>query len=654
MAKGSLRGMNVVEAERCVMTNLDRDTPTSSTADGHGLQWTSVRRDLARRNDRLVSIIMCVYGQIDLTDTCLTSIFRHEAGEDFELIIVDNGNDSETRRRLEQWAARHTAIKLIHNATNLNFALGNNIGFAASRGSRVVFLNNDTEVCPEWLRSLTRPLSNPNVKGVQPKLIYPDGSIQAIGIAFSDRTPMGYPIYAGKPGDYKPSQKPKRFRALTAACVAFRASDFASVEGFDTVFVNGQEDVDLCLRLGGGEQLFAYSPEVTIIHHESKTVGRRDHIEYNRQIFSERWKNANLADDLMHYSEDGIEVGEYVPDYAPWIDTGYAVWRPREVGGQETARNYAKRLPADTTIAIKISCPNSTLKDHWGDYHFAVALAAAFLRKGLRARIDFLDSWQANAMPNDINLVLRGISRFEPDPNAVNFVWVISHPDKISTDELLQFDRVFAASNIWSPHDDPSRPVEIEPLLQCTDTCRFYPRESDSSIAFARLYVANSRLVERAVVKQAIEGDITLDIFGEMWDGIAPERWIRGIKIDNVDLPRYYSNAEIILNDHWDAMRKEGFISNRIFDVLACGGNVVTDDVGGMPSELARFCTMFSSAKPIGEAIEEARQTHRRHPDRSSAAAHYIHQNHSFDDRAGTILNAMIEVVAEKRGADRT
>ena len=33
----------------------------------------------------------------------------------------------------------------------------------------------------------------------------------------------------------------------------------------------------------------------------------------------------------------------------------------------------------------------------------------------------------------------------------------------------------------------------------------------------------------------------------------------------------------MVLNDHWEDMRAEGFLSNRLFDAVASGARVVTD-----------------------------------------------------------------------------
>ena len=600
--------------------------------------WNTLRKNIPGRDDRLVSIIMCVHGAIEVTKACLKSLYRHEAGEEFELIIVDNSSDGQTRQLLQEYAARYATITLIRNEENLGFARGCNIGFAASRGARVVFLNNDTELSPEWLRSLLHPLKMPGIIGVQPKLVFPDGTIQAVGTVFSDYSPMGYHIYAGKPGDFEPTQSPMRFKAITAACMGLMARDFASVDGYDPAFINGQEDVDLCLRLGGGEKVFAYAPDSVIIHHEGSTPGRRDNIEHNRRVFHGRWADSVRCDDAQHYANAGISATSYEPDNPDWVEAGYAVWRPRQVRAENEQPPLFNRLAAGTTIAIKIACRERMFLDICGDYHFAVSLAAAFLRKGVRARVDLLQDWYAARTPGDINLVIRGKVRYEPNPLDTNLLWIISHPEKTPAREALVYDHVFVASNIWTLNDE-NQEVPFERLLQATDICRFYPENEMNAVSEQHLFVANSRGIERSVVKHALSQDMEIQIYGGLWEGLAPSEWVRADKIANIDLPAYYVSADVVLNDHWEWMRIGGFVSNRVFDVLACGGNLVTDRVEGMPREIARFCTFFDNEFPLDDALRLAKETNTS--EKRQAAASYVPQHHSFDQRAGVILKSL-------------
>lgn len=101
----------------------------------------------------------------------------------------------------------------MRNWENLNFALGCNLGFAATRGGIVVLLNNDTRVQPGWLRALTAPFNDPTVGAVQPKLLFPDGAIQTFGTVVGGRSFLPYELYRGLPGDAPHLGRP---RALLA------------------------------------------------------------------------------------------------------------------------------------------------------------------------------------------------------------------------------------------------------------------------------------------------------------------------------------------------------------------------------------------------------------------------------------------------------
>ena len=262
------------------------------------IDWHSLRSQAPERDPDLVSIIVCVYNQYSLTQKCLNALVRQCGRAKVEIIMVNNGSDEETSGLLDEWADRDGRITVIHNFDNLNFSLGNNVGLAASQGARVIFLNNDTEVQPGWMEPLLAPLADPEVMGSQPKLLYPDGKVQCVGVVFSGKTPLGYPIYVDEAADSPLVAQNRRFRAITGACFAMRAADFAAVGGFDPIFINGQEDIDLCYRLGHGRHVFEYAAGSTVTHHEGRTKGRGRFIIHNRYSYTARWGEAFPGDDV--------------------------------------------------------------------------------------------------------------------------------------------------------------------------------------------------------------------------------------------------------------------------------------------------------------------------------------------------------------------
>ena len=614
----------------------------------HWVDWKALKSSAESRDSELVSIVICVFNQEHLTDKCLESIFKHQVGAPFEIILVDNASYSPTKEVLAKWEKNHENIKVVTNPENFNFALGNNIGFSHSKGKRVIFLNNDTEVTPEWASNLTDPLTDPKIKGTQPKLIFPDGSIQCVGVVFSEFSCFGYPIYSGASHDFYPTLKNRNFPAITAACMAIRAEDFIEAQGFDPIYTNGQEDIDLCLRLGHGENVFQYVADTVIIHHESKSSGRSKNIQQNRKIFLERWLKIKPSIDSHFYKEDSIEISGYFPDSMNWENMNLAALKPRlKILQNSPELKELQALLSDRTIAIKIGCPRIAERQNWGDYHFAVALNQCFIKRGLKSRIDFLPDWYKYSKAGDINLVLRGLSNFKPSEEWLNLIWLISHPDKTSEQELKKYDAVFVASEKYCEHLINQGLCQSSTLLQCTDPSRFYRRDRSELPKHELLFVGNSRRVMRTIAKEAQLANIPIDIFGKDWENLVTKEWVKGATIKNSNLPDYYAGAEVVLNDHWDDMKEKGFVSNRIFDALACGTPVVTDEVPGIPEDLRSACHLFHDAESLKQAIQSARNMRNNAPDELKQIAETTRRLHSFDNRVERILKAVVNLISK-------
>ena len=105
-----------------------------------------------------------------------------------------------------------------------------------------------------------------------------------------------------------------------------RAADLATLEGFDPHYVNGMEDVDLCLRAvelrPGG---FRVEPRSYVTHLEGKTPGRGKRIPQNRRFFMERWQGRLPGPELDKFERAGFTVvrveddGQEIPSPRPVI-----------------------------------------------------------------------------------------------------------------------------------------------------------------------------------------------------------------------------------------------------------------------------------------------------------------------------------------------
>ncbi len=284
-------------------------------------------------------------------------------------------------------------------------------------------------------------------------------------------------------------------------------------------------------------------------------------------------------------------------------------------------------------IAIKIGAPRMEVVHEWGDYHFAKAMKKCFDLLGYSTRIDCIDNWYSNScLGDDIVIVLRGLSKYEPQDHQLNLMWNISHPDKISIHEYEQYDHIFVASFKHAKFIKSlvNKPVSV--LLQCTDPEVFNFVEDDETINKV-LFVGNSRGVYRDIVKDCMKNNIDLSVYGGGWNKYIPEGFIKGDFIDNVELYKYYATAGIVLNDHWDSMKKYGFISNRVFDVLASGGKLVSDYVEGIDEIFPCGVSYYTEAEELPRVIENAQLSNYSRKDLADLVA----SDHSFHSRCNDI-----------------
>jgi GT2 family glycosyltransferase len=240
---------------------------------------------------------------VEYTRQCLEALIEHTPSELYEVIIVDNGSTDGTGNFL---ATLEGDVKLITNAQNLGFSKACNQGAQAAAGAYLVFLNNDTVPHEHWLTELIDVADAlDDVAVVGGKLLYPDGTIQHAGVV----TPPDH-LYRFMRGDFPPADKPRDFQIVTAACMLIRRSVFFDVGGFDDLFINGGEDVDLCLKIREHGYRVFYNPRSVLTHYESVSEGRHNHLQHNLDLLEKRYAQTVKLDREDYLKQDGFVLEE--------------------------------------------------------------------------------------------------------------------------------------------------------------------------------------------------------------------------------------------------------------------------------------------------------------------------------------------------------
>ncbi len=288
-------------------------------------------------------------------------------------------------------------------------------------------------------------------------------------------------------------------------------------------------------------------------------------------------------------------------------------------------------------IGIMIAAPNHRELEKWGDYHFANSLTAAFNQEGYQCQLRYLPQWE-EPFDGKYVLVLRGLNVYKPQKEHINIMWNISHPDDVSLLEYENYDHVCIASAYWAENIKEKVGVPVSALLQCTDD-KVFNTDYEDEKSRDLLFVGNARGIYRKILKDLIPTDYKLEVYGDGWEEWIDKKYIKGNHIPNCELKRAYQSCKILLNDHWKDMRDKGFISNRLFDGLAAGAFILTDEVKDIDKVFSAMAAFYNGTrKDLKKQIDLYMAQPEKRKTMALLGQEFVLKNHTFSKRAQEII----------------
>lgn len=592
----------------------------------HHVRWSQGELD-----PELTSVVLHAHGSLRNVMSSTEGLLRH-VSTPVEVLLVDAQRPEADLWELLGMCIRDSRVRLLRQTLPLSAELARNIGATSARGSRLVFSTSRIESLEDWVTPLVQALADPEVSVVQPRIVSGDGTVASVGTEILRRGAVTSP-WAGFPADAPEVTADHAPAATAPMCFAARTADVRAIGGFDPLYVNDEIHPDLSLRLTElhGTRARTVAASTVFLRSDQRSVPKVNVRAYldNRRRFTE-----------THPSR----VETFTPPYG-WSIRGHR-HVPTRRGHVHTVLGRTNS-PRPLRWAIKIGPDDVFVRENWGDWHFALALKRSLEELGHEVVVDCRSSWyRETALDDDVVLVIRGVGEYVPNPQHTNLLWVISHPDRVTPHEVRAFDAVFAASVVVAERFSRWRGDAVETLFQCVDPSLFTTEADTTDDGPATLFVGNARGI-RPSVAAALEAGYSPHVYGVRWDSLLPDGLWRSRYVANTALAALYSSAGVVLNDHWEDMRREGIISNRVFDLVACGARVVSDDVPGLDALFGDVVLTFHDAASMRASIEtHLAEDASRRTRRLEMSAH-VRSTHSFAARSARLD----ETVRRLRGA---
>lgn len=524
-----------------------------------------------------------------------------------------------------------------------------NIGIAHSSGDTVVLVRPEAQPAPGIVGPLAAAVHDEGVALAQPLVLDRRGLILSAGAGFprsDDRLGL---LFSGHPTSDARRLGRTEIPAPASPVVALEAGRLTALRGLDPLFEDVLAETDLGLRAlasGAGHTLLV--PDVTVTSRTayadpadlkvamSALRSRRHRIPEDRTVAL--WRTAGF--EVTGVRTQRVSADPEDPESDSVLLQQHVV---RRVLGIDES-------PPRLRWTIDTAAPAGPRGERWGDTHFARSLAAALERCGQDVSVDSRDARHRTSREHDdVVLVLRGLDLVAPHPDALNMEWIISHPDLVTAEEIKGFDLVYAASVSWPTQVRRDWGLRVSPLLQCTDPRYFHPDRGVPDTGPAVLFVGNSRGVFRHAVRTALAAEADLTVHGADWDEYLDPQMVASSGVPNDEVGVLYASAGVVLNDHHVDMRRDSFLSNRLFDAAACGARIATDEVSGLDETFGALVQPFTDEHDLARLV---RPPYAAFPDNETRRelAKRIVAEHTFDQRAATLVE---DAVAALRARQR-
>jgi N-acetylglucosaminyl-diphospho-decaprenol L-rhamnosyltransferase len=223
-------------------------------------------------------------------------------GVNAEIVVLDNASEDGSAEAVRE---RFPDVRVIAQDFRAGFGANHNTVIRATTTRYVYVLNEDT-TADDWAldRIVAYLDANPRVAVLGPRLVYPDGRLQASAWRFPTPVVSALSLLTvGKLGiEQSRGDAARAVDWVMGAALVLRREALEQVGLFDEEFFLYSEEVDLQFRLRQAGWEVHYVPEETVVHHESQFSA-----EIPERRINEMWRSRHRYW-RKHHSSVGARI----------------------------------------------------------------------------------------------------------------------------------------------------------------------------------------------------------------------------------------------------------------------------------------------------------------------------------------------------------
>jgi len=194
------------------------------------------------------TIQLCTYNRAALLERVLEAAFDQTVPDDaYEVVLVDDGSSDETPSVIERARPRAPCPFTVVSQANRGLAAARNAGIARAAGERIIFVDDDVLVLPNFVQEHMRSAA------ARPGTIVRGGAIEVESLDELPPPVWGINNYSGN------------YFWTTNVSAPLRT--IRAIGGFDESFSEyGWEDIDVGLRLRAAGIKAVFNPRALVYH----------------------------------------------------------------------------------------------------------------------------------------------------------------------------------------------------------------------------------------------------------------------------------------------------------------------------------------------------------------------------------------------------